>query len=109
MVEQNNQDDLKIEPQTLQLIENHISEYVDPKQLTSIATETRTTEMSDESLKCGTCNRIPVEPVLDDNCDQYFCRPCIGNLEKQNGPCPMPECPMQFKSGKTPKQVTAQY
>ena len=62
--------DLEIEPETLEKIHEKVSDTVDPKELASIASETCTTKV-EKYMKCGVCNRIPVEPVIcqDDNCE----------------------------------------
>ena len=43
---------------------------------------------------CGSCKRIPTEAVMckEDDCEQYFCSPCVLHIAKLNGPCPMPDC-----------------
>ena len=95
MVERTNYNDvLKLEPQTLHIVEYENSDYVEPTQLTSIAPETCVTEIKYKTMICGSCKRIPTEAVVckEDDCEQYFCSPCVLHIYKLNGPCPMPDC-----------------
>ena len=98
MVESNRSDELKLEPQVLQQIDSQVSEHVDPAQLTSIAPETSVNELVDKTIICFVCKRLPIEPTMDENCDSFFCKPCIAR--QQNRICPVPACQKQFKEGR---------
>ena len=91
MVEQSGaNNELKLEPQTLQQIDQQVDEYVDPTQLTSINPETCVKELADRMIICYICKRLPVEPTTDENCEHFFCKPCIGSQPNQI--CPVPKC-----------------
>ena len=59
-----------------------MNDHVNPNELTSIAPETCTTEVAVATMKCGICKRIPTDPVMDENCEQNYCRQCVAHLEK---------------------------
>jgi len=76
--------ELKLDPQELRLIESQVDDHIDKKELNSIAPETSLTPITDEkeSLLCGKCHKVPVNPVQEENCEQYFCIPCLEPLQK---------------------------
>ena len=68
---------LTLESSTLARIAKEVSEYVDPVELSSIASDTCISETPYPTRMCGLCKRLPVEPIMDENenCEQYFCKP----------------------------------
>ena len=69
MVDLNIENDLLLEQQTLQLIFSQVTEHVDPSQLTSISAESCVTGVSVPTMVCYVCSRLPVDPVMDENCE----------------------------------------
>ena len=107
MVEKSGVKELKLEPQTLQQIDSQVSEHVDPAQLTSIAPETCVEKLADPNIICFICKRLPVEPTLDENCESFFCKPCIAKQVDKT--CPVSTCQKHFKEGKILKMIANMY
>ena len=62
-------DELKMDPQILQQIINQVEEHISPEELSSVDPESCTTPIEDDSMICGVCKRVPIDPVQDENCD----------------------------------------